>query len=85
MKLALGCILGKRLNDPNRQTIFRSIENKDLFAGLTALLLFPLKHFLDSRMLDYRHPAVVVEKPLNYVGYRIDVNATSSIAQKRWV
>jgi hypothetical protein len=36
-------------------------------------------------MLDYRHPAVVIEKPLDYLGYRIDVDAASRIAQKRWV
>jgi hypothetical protein len=83
MKLAFGGVLGKSLDDSNRQPIFSSIEKKDLFAGLAAVFLLPLKHFLDSRMLDYRHAAVVIEEPLDYIGNRINVNATLSIAQKR--
>src|SRR5687767_8005613 len=85
MKRAFGSVLGKSLDDSNGQTIFSSIENKDLFAGPAALFLLPLNHFLDSWMLDNRDAAVVIEEPLDDIGNRINVNATSSIAQKRWV
>ena len=80
MKRAFGRILGESLDNSNGQTIFSSFESKNLFAGLAALFLFPLKDFLDVRVLDYRNALVEIEKPLNYVGNGINVNVPAGVA-----
>ena len=65
------------------QTIFGAIEVKDIFAFTPALFLLPLKDFFYARMFDDCHTLVVIQKPLNHVGYGVDVDAPLGISPQR--
>src|ERR1043165_2718107 len=62
------------LNDPDRQAVFRALENKYVLTLRLALLLFPLKNFFDGRMPDDRDALIVVEEPLDHIGNGINVD-----------
>jgi len=79
-------IFSECLNDADRHAIFGAIEDENFFAGVAALFLFPLEDFFDSGVFDDGDALVVVEKPLNYVGNGIDIDAPLSItAERRFV
>ena len=55
------------MKNTDRQTILGAIEIENIFAGVAALLLFPLKQFFNLRVLDDRDSLIVVKEPLDYL------------------
>src|SRR5712692_11025282 len=84
MEFTFGGVVSESLNNSDCQTILSAIENEDLLTLTPALLLFPLEEFFDSRMLNYCHPLIMVEKPLDYFRYRIIINVTVIVATQPW-
>src|SRR5262249_15842316 len=77
-------IVSQRLNDADRQTIFSALELKDLFALRLRVLLLPLKDFFNRRMPDNRHPLIVIQKPLDHVRHRINIDLPRCVALQWW-
>src|SRR5687767_2853753 len=80
MQIAFGGIVSQCLNNPDREPIFGAVENEDFLALQLALLLLPLKHFLDRRVLDYRDALIVIQEPLDHVRYGIDIDVSNRVA-----
>src|SRR5437867_1765943 len=83
MKVVFSGIVSEGLDNPDCQTILSLFESKDLFALHLCVLLLPLKNFFNSGMLDNRYSLIVVEKPLNYIGHRIDVHTSGTVTKER--
>ena len=68
VQFAFAWIVSDRLNNADRQTILGAIEIENIFAGVAALLLFPLKQFFNPRVLDDRDSLIVIKEPLDHLG-----------------
>ena len=78
VQFSFSCILGERLNDPDGQAIFSPIKMEDFFAGIAAVLLFPVKDFFNSGMLYNCDALIIIKEPLNDVRNRIEIDASLS-------
>jgi hypothetical protein len=67
MKFPFTGMFGQGLNNSDGQTIFRSLEYKNLFPCGAAALLLPLKYLFHAWMLNHCHAFVVVKEPLDYL------------------
>ena len=77
-------IVCKRLDYANRQPVLGLVELEDLFSMIVGVLLFPLEDFLDGWVFDDRHTLVVVEKPFDYIRYRINIDLAILMSSKNW-
>ena len=68
------------LDNSDRQPIFRMIEMEDIFTFAPGLLLFPVKHLLDSSVPDDGDPLVIVKEPLNHIRNGINVYPTFAVS-----
>ena len=80
MQFGFGWVISYGLNDTDGQTVLGSIEIENLFAGHTALFLFPLKQLFDLWMFYDADPLVMVEKPLDYFRQRIVIDSAIFVA-----
>ena len=67
MQLAFRRIVSQGLNDADRESIFRAIENENVFVSQTALILLPLEELFDFRVFDRGDALVVIEEPFDHV------------------
>ena len=74
MKRAFRAVLGQGLDDADSQPILCLLKVENRFTLAAALFLFPMKNLFDVRVLDNRDPLIEIEKPLNYVGNRIEID-----------
>ena len=84
MQFSLLRIVSDGLDDPNCESIFSAIEDEDIFAGQTALILFPLEQLFDLCVFDRGDSLVVIEKPLDYVWHRIVIRCAVFVAAQDW-
>ncbi len=59
------------------------LKSKTFSPAGPALLLFPLKNFFDVAVLDDCDALIEIEKPLNHIGNRIEIDVAARIAQQR--
>jgi len=57
--------MSQGLNDADRKSIFRAIENENIFVSQTALILLPLEKLFDFWVLDGGDALVVIEERLD--------------------
>src|SRR6185369_11609716 len=83
MEAAVRRVVGKRLNNPDREAVFSLAKLKNLFTLRARMLLFPLENFFNGRMPDNRDSLIILEEPLNYVRNRIHIDLAGCVSLQR--
>jgi len=81
VQLTFAGIVRDRLKNADRHPIFSAVEIENIFTGISALFLFPLKEFLNFRVFDNRDALVVIKKPLNHIRQRVIIDVAKWIAR----